>query len=123
MKIGLNLLIIASFITASFFNKNVKLNEKFDVQKNEIVTVQDTNLDLKVIASGHDTFDDWSSHKYFCRFEAKLNGETKERELYSGESLIFENLNIRFIGLKETHLKDDSRSVLSCKFIVTKNKK
>lgn len=118
MKIILQLFVLGSLLTIAAHAQSPKLKEKFDVQKDQTVRVAGTDLELKVLTNGHATHIRY--YIFFCIFEAKLNGELKEQELNLGETLTFDGFRIRLTGVKPWTLRDER---LSCKFIVTKNKK
>ncbi len=122
MRVFLVLIFLVGLSGCFLVGKKVNLNEEFTLKKNETVSVEGTNLQLKMLVNGHN----WlvgGGHTYFCEFEVSFDGKTEKRGLNTGESKTVADLNIKLQGIDETpnHKEKDPWSNTSCKFIVTKN--
>lgn len=123
MKTILFLTFLAGLFGCFFSDTTATLGAKFILKKGETATIKTTGVRVKMLSAGHLIFEE-GDHKQICRFEASSKNKTKETEIRVGNSIKFENLNIKVISvdLKTNPKASDPWSENSCGFIVTKSK-
>ena len=115
MRIFVCLMIAASLIACAKKVKTVNLNELFTLKGGEVVNINSTPINIKMLENGIKK--DLSGNDVtFCKFEVKYKGVAEERILEMGAFAAFDEFNIR---IEKINLAPDPTRA-SCVFSAAK---
>ena len=87
-------------MSCNFNAKTFDLNQEFNLNKDEIAKIADTNLQIRMIGAGHEISE--SGGNVYCKIELNYNGETLEREVNLGSSAKYAGLEVKITAVDET---------------------
>lgn len=86
-------------LNCKFNEKTFDLNKKFNIKKDEVIRVNQTNLRVKLLGAGHDITESGGSS--YCNIELNYNENYFVNEVYVGNSAEYYKYIVEVIAVDE----------------------